>query len=159
MGLGKTLQSISLLGWVSEATGVTGPHLVLVPKSTLRCAFVHPCSDLINVPASAVQRHLAHEARCHTRVLTYPVHVCVCGAPVLSNWMKEFKRFCPQLRPFRFHGDKEERAAAVRGPLRDMQLEETRTIDVVVTSYEVQGGGGSRERVPCAATHTHGIPC
>ena len=35
MGLGKTLQSISVLGWLAEAQGVKGPHLVLVPKSTL----------------------------------------------------------------------------------------------------------------------------
>ncbi len=56
--------------------------------------------------------------------------------------MKEFKRFCPSLRPFMFHGDKEERGAAVKGPIRDMQLEETRQYDVVVTSYEVRTGVG-----------------
>jgi hypothetical protein len=51
--------------------------------------------------------------------------------------MKELKNWCPSLRPFRFHGDKEERQAAVRGPIRDMQLEETRQFDVVVTTFEV----------------------
>jgi SWI/SNF-related matrix-associated actin-dependent regulator of chromatin subfamily A member 5 len=35
MGLGKTLQSISLLAWALEGLGNTGPHMVLVPKSTL----------------------------------------------------------------------------------------------------------------------------
>uniref|UniRef100_A0A061QM65 SWI/SNF-related matrix-associated actin-dependent regulator of chromatin subfamily A member 5 n=1 Tax=Tetraselmis sp. GSL018 TaxID=582737 RepID=A0A061QM65_9CHLO len=35
MGLGKTLQTISLLGYLNEYRGITGPHLVLVPKSTL----------------------------------------------------------------------------------------------------------------------------
>mmetsp|Transcript_23933 Transcript_23933/g.42618 ORF Transcript_23933/g.42618 Transcript_23933/m.42618 type:complete len:723 (-) Transcript_23933:180-2348(-) len=35
MGLGKTLQTISLLGYLHEYRGITGPHLVLVPKSTL----------------------------------------------------------------------------------------------------------------------------
>ena len=33
MGLGKTLQSISLLAYLREARGVTGPHMVVVPKS------------------------------------------------------------------------------------------------------------------------------
>lgn len=33
MGLGKTLQSISLLAYLKEFRGVTGPHLVIVPKS------------------------------------------------------------------------------------------------------------------------------
>jgi len=35
MGLGKTLQTISLLGYLHEFRGITGPHLVIVPKSTL----------------------------------------------------------------------------------------------------------------------------
>ena len=35
MGLGKTLQSISMLGYLEEYSSVKGPHLVLVPKTTL----------------------------------------------------------------------------------------------------------------------------
>lgn len=54
MGLGKTLQSISILGYLREFKGITGPHLVIVPKSTL------------------------------------------------SNWMNEFKRWCPDIRTMRY---------------------------------------------------------
>lgn len=35
MGLGKTLQTISLLGYLHEFRGISGPHMVIVPKSTL----------------------------------------------------------------------------------------------------------------------------
>ena len=35
MGLGKTLQSISMFGYLEEYSSVKGPHLVLVPKTTL----------------------------------------------------------------------------------------------------------------------------
>lgn len=35
MGLGKTLQTISFLGYLRHMVGITGPHLILVPKSTL----------------------------------------------------------------------------------------------------------------------------
>ncbi|EON69503.1 hypothetical protein W97_08763 [Coniosporium apollinis CBS 100218] len=35
MGLGKTLQTISFLGYLRFVCGITGPHLVVVPKSTL----------------------------------------------------------------------------------------------------------------------------
>ena len=35
MGLGKTLQTISFLGYLRYIMGITGPHLVVVPKSTL----------------------------------------------------------------------------------------------------------------------------
>ncbi len=34
-GLGKTFQTISLLAYLNEYRGITGPHLVIVPKSTL----------------------------------------------------------------------------------------------------------------------------
>lgn len=35
MGLGKTLQTVSFLGYLRYICGIDGPHLVLVPKSTL----------------------------------------------------------------------------------------------------------------------------
>ncbi|KLT41054.1 putative chromatin remodelling complex ATPase chain [Cutaneotrichosporon oleaginosum] len=35
MGLGKTLQTISFLGYLKFHRGINGPHLVVVPKSTL----------------------------------------------------------------------------------------------------------------------------
>ena len=35
MGLGKTLQTISLLAYLREFRGVRGPHLVIVPKSVV----------------------------------------------------------------------------------------------------------------------------
>ncbi|KAG8992998.1 hypothetical protein FRB90_000819 [Tulasnella sp. 427] len=36
MGLGKTLQTISFLGFLKHYKGLPGPHLVIVPKSTLQ---------------------------------------------------------------------------------------------------------------------------
>lgn len=35
MGLGKTLQTISFLGYLRYVRGINGPHIVIVPKSTL----------------------------------------------------------------------------------------------------------------------------
>ena len=35
MGLGKTLQTISLLAYLRESRGVKGPHIVIVPKSVV----------------------------------------------------------------------------------------------------------------------------
>lgn len=34
-GLGKTLQTISLLGYMKHFRNVPGPHVIIVPKSTL----------------------------------------------------------------------------------------------------------------------------
>lgn len=36
MGLGKTLQTISFLGYLKHYHAISGPHLVVVPKSTLQ---------------------------------------------------------------------------------------------------------------------------
>ncbi|KAI9632312.1 SNF2 family N-terminal domain-containing protein [Dioszegia hungarica] len=36
MGLGKTLQTISFLGYLRDHLGTSGPHLIVVPKSTLQ---------------------------------------------------------------------------------------------------------------------------
>ena len=57
-GLGKTLQTIALLGYMVHMRDVKHPHLVLAPKSTL------------------------------------------------SNWMAEFKRWCPTLKAICLIGDK-----------------------------------------------------
>ncbi len=35
MGLGKTLQTIAFLGYLRHVMGISGPHLITVPKSTL----------------------------------------------------------------------------------------------------------------------------
>ena len=83
MGLGKTLQTISLLGYLHEYRGITGPHMVVVPKSTL------------------------------------------------GNWMNEFKRWCPVIRTFKFHGNAEEREA------QKAQFLVPGGFDVCVTSYEM----------------------
>ena len=41
MGLGKTLQSISVITYMREFKNLKGPHLIMVPKST----FSNWCND------------------------------------------------------------------------------------------------------------------
>ena len=89
MGLGKTLQSISVLGYMHEFANISGPHLVMVPKSTL------------------------------------------------SNWMNEFKRWCPVLRVIKFHGNKEEREEILREQIKPTKMHSEREWDVCVTTYEI----------------------
>ena len=62
-GLGKTLQTIALLGYMVLMRDVPGPHVVIAPKSTL------------------------------------------------SNWVAEFKRWCPSLISICLIGNAEERVS------------------------------------------------
>lgn len=89
MGLGKTLQSISVLVYMMEYQQVNGPHLVVVPKSTL------------------------------------------------SNWMNEIKRWAPELKAVKFHGNKEERDEITKNLMEPATRDENRTWHVCVTTYEV----------------------
>ena len=83
MGLGKTLQTISMLGFLRQYKNITGPHLIIVPKSTL------------------------------------------------GNWMNEIKRWCPDIRAVRFHGNRDDREFQMSNLIQFGKF------DVVVTSYEV----------------------
>jgi len=51
---------------------------------------------------------------------------------VLSNWMAEFERFCPQLKVVRLHGPKEE-----RNRIKSEELNDLNEFDVLVTTYEM----------------------
>uniref|UniRef100_A0A7S2WC58 Uncharacterized protein n=2 Tax=Mucochytrium quahogii TaxID=96639 RepID=A0A7S2WC58_9STRA len=61
MGLGKTLQSISLLGYLKNDRNVSGPHIVIVPKSVLgnwQREFARWCPSLriVKVHGTAAER-------------------------------------------------------------------------------------------------------
>ena len=89
INIGKTLQSISVIAYMKEYLNISGPHLVMVPKSTL------------------------------------------------SNWMNEFKRWCPSIRTLKFHGSKEERSDIMNNQLRASASHDQRDWDVCITTYEV----------------------
>ena len=59
-------------------------------------------------------------------------HLVVCPLSVLSSWMSEFKRFCPQLRAVKLHSsDAEERTRLLQS------IQSLDEYDVVVTTYEM----------------------
>ena len=89
MGLGKTLQSISVIAYLHQYMNNKGPHLILVPKSTL------------------------------------------------SNWEKEFERWCPSISVLKFHGVREEREAMIEHDLKVGRAHNQRTWDVCLTTYEI----------------------
>lgn len=71
MGLGKTLQTISFLGYLKHHRSLAGPHLVIVPKSTLdnwhrEFNFWVPGFNIVSLKGSKEERNEI----CQTKILT-----------------------------------------------------------------------------------------
>lgn len=64
-------------------------------------------------------------------------HLIVVPKSTLSNWCNEFARFCPSIRPLRFHGNREEREEIIANHLQPSTRQEDRQWDVVMATYEV----------------------
>ncbi|KAF9166387.1 hypothetical protein DFQ26_008071 [Actinomortierella ambigua] len=97
MGLGKTLQTISFLGYLKHIRGVSGPHLVIVPKSTL-----HNWENEFNkwLPDSNVfMLHAQKEERAEmvkTRLLTQKFDVCLTSYDICLLEKTHLKKFAWQ---------------------------------------------------------------
>ncbi|KAG0340855.1 hypothetical protein BG004_006257 [Podila humilis] len=97
MGLGKTLQTISFLGYLKHIQGVAGPHLVIVPKSTLHnweneFGKWLPDSNVFLLHASKDDR--AEMIR--TRLLTQKFDVCLTSYDICLLEKTHLKKFAWQ---------------------------------------------------------------
>ncbi|KAL4085638.1 hypothetical protein PRIC1_014974 [Phytophthora ramorum] len=84
MGLGKTLQSISLLAYLREARGIEGPHIIIVPKSTVGnwmkelkrwCPSIKAFKFMGSKDERAVQRETVVKRDFDALVLSYEVAI------------------------------------------------------------------------------------
>lgn len=123
---GKTLQTISLLGWahgaLGESGGGFGPHVILVPKSTLANWCV--CAARRESP------HFTAGCRRCIRRLAFPSR-----APALRR-ANECARWCPTLRVATLAGPKEERATFIEEQMLPGQSAAQRGWHVLITTYE-----------------------
>ncbi|KAF9215123.1 hypothetical protein BGZ59_002233 [Podila verticillata] len=97
MGLGKTLQTISFLGYLKHIQGIAGPHLVIVPKSTL-----HNWKSEFNkwLPdANVFLLHANKEERAEmisTHLLTQKFDVCLTSYDICLLEKSHLKKFAWQ---------------------------------------------------------------
>ncbi|KAJ9625023.1 chromatin remodeling complex Adenosinetriphosphatase [Taxawa tesnikishii (nom. ined.)] len=94
MGLGKTLQTISFIGYLRFNCGITGPHLVAVPKSTLdnwarEFARWIPEINVLVLQGAKEERHkLINE-----RLLDEDFDVCVTSYEMVLREKAHLKKF------------------------------------------------------------------
>lgn len=62
-------------------------------------------------------------------------HLVVVPSSTLENWLREFKKFCPELKIEPYYGSQQERA-----DLRDILEENEGQYDVIVTTYNLASG-------------------
>lgn len=94
MGLGKTLQTISLLAYLREARGMDGPHMIIVPKSTVGnwikelhrwCPSIRAFRFMGNKEERAAIRNERNASNFDVCVLSY--EICI----IEFSWLKKFK--------------------------------------------------------------------
>ncbi len=102
MGLGKTVQTIAFLGLLRQRR---------------QNAEEYSSIDKKELDADAAANNMAP-------------HIIVVPSSVLSNWEKEFQKFCPALRVMVYHG-----SAANRADIKARGWGYYDTVDVVLTTY------------------------
>lgn len=94
MGLGKTLQTIAFLGYLRHVSGITGPHLIAVPKSTLDnwnrefSRWTPDVNVLVLQGAKDERRELIKE-----RLIDENFDVCVTSYEMVLREKSHFKKF------------------------------------------------------------------
>jgi len=94
MGLGKTLQTISFLGYLRYLQGISGPHLVLVPKSTLdnwhrEFARWTPEVNVLVLQGAKDERH----SLINDRLIDEKFDVCVTSYEMVLREKSHLKKF------------------------------------------------------------------
>ena len=95
MGLGKTIQTIAFLAYLREVESVFGPHLIVVPKSTLGnwiTEFRKWCPEICTVKLIAAKPH--REEILKNEIFPGKFDVCITsyeGVNICYNALKKFK--------------------------------------------------------------------
>jgi SWI/SNF-related matrix-associated actin-dependent regulator of chromatin subfamily A member 5 len=94
MGLGKTLQTISFLGYLRFIRGVTGPHLIAVPKSTINnwarefAQWIPEVNILVFQGPKEERQELVRD-----RLLPMKFDVCITSYEMVLREKAHFKKF------------------------------------------------------------------
>lgn len=94
MGLGKTLQTISFLGYLRYFCGIAGPHIVIVPKSTLdnwRREFAKWTPEISTLVVQGDKE--TRGELINGRLLNCDFDVCITSYEMVLREKSQFKKF------------------------------------------------------------------
>ncbi|KAF3913331.1 hypothetical protein ABW20_dc0103309 [Dactylellina cionopaga] len=94
MGLGKTLQTISFLGYLRFIRDISGPHLVIVPKSTLdnwKREFTRWIPDVHTLVLQGAKEE--RQGLINARLLTEDFDVCITSYEMVMREKHHLKKF------------------------------------------------------------------
>ncbi|KAF3940946.1 hypothetical protein ABW19_dt0205495 [Dactylella cylindrospora] len=94
MGLGKTLQTISFIGYLRFIRNVTGPHLVIVPKSTLdnwKREFARWIPDVHTLVLQGAKEE--RQELINSRLITEDFDVCIASYEMVMREKNHLKKF------------------------------------------------------------------
>ena len=94
MGLGKTLQTIAFLGYLKHICGIKGPHLIVVPKSTLdnwkrEFTMWTPDVDVLVLQGAKDERHQL----INDRLIDENFDVCITSYEMILREKSHLKKF------------------------------------------------------------------
>ena len=94
MGLGKTLQTISFLGYLKHYCDIKGPHLIVVPKSTLdnwnrEFSMWTPDVNILVLQGAKEERH----ALINSRLIEEDFDVCITSYEMILREKSHLRKF------------------------------------------------------------------
>nr|KAJ3418771.1 SWI/SNF- matrix-associated actin-dependent regulator of chromatin sub A member 5 [Polyrhizophydium stewartii] len=97
MGLGKTLQTISFLGYLKHFLSINGPHLVIVPKSTLHNWYSEFRRWVPSIDVFMLHGHKEQRADLvKNKLLVGPFEVCITSYEMVLLETSAFKKIAWQ---------------------------------------------------------------
>eukprot|EP01102_Stenamoeba_stenopodia_P001721 TRINITY_DN1156_c0_g1_i5.p1 TRINITY_DN1156_c0_g1~~TRINITY_DN1156_c0_g1_i5.p1 ORF type:complete len:909 (-),score=259.27 TRINITY_DN1156_c0_g1_i5:116-2842(-) len=130
-----------------QPTHNTHHHLSIIQNGELRDYQLHGVTWLLKLFDNGINGILADEMGLGKTLQTITLlgylkeirdvqgpHIIITPKSTLSNWMKELTKWCPSLKSFKFHGDKNQRAEMRENVLGKGSKD---NFDVLVTSYEI----------------------
>ena len=148
MGLGKTVQTIAFLAWLrsQQMKGFHKQNIVGNQKkqSDRRRHILDEDEDKDDGDICDLTKDMNDS---DVEVVEKRPHLIIVPASVLSNWMNEFEKFCPDMTVIKYHGSQAERDEIQDRLRKSLSKSSSKaSLDVVLTTFSYFSSERSDDR-------------